>query len=128
MSEHDNPWFILGIDHGTYGRDASAAMARKLRAVKAITDAAFDRTAIVDAANRLKQAPEVPDTARWRVPAIGWLPDPPPDASGTMRPGPPRLARRTDPVDRTEAVTTAERLIRDHLIRIAANLAATAAD
>lgn len=128
MSDLRNPWFILGLDHGTYGRDAGAAMARKLKAIRASTNPAFDRAAIVDAANSLKNAPDEPDTANWRVPAIAWLTDPPLDAPGVMRPNPPHLARRTDPVDPPQAIAAAEQLIRDYLIQLAADIAAPAAE
>lgn len=122
MTDPINPWFVLGLDFGTYGRSANAAMARQLQMLRDLSHPAFDRAAVVSAAGDLQDPPETPDTTHWRVPAIGWPADPPQDSIGTLRPPPVPLLRRTDPVDRDAAVHTAQQVIGDYLQRIAAEI------
>lgn len=122
MTTSPNPWFVLGLDHGTYGRDATAAMANRLRMLRELDDPAFDRSAITSAAGDLHAPPDVPDTSHWRIPAIAWPDDPHHDGVGTLRPGPVPLARRTPPVNRSDAVHAAEQLIGEVLRSIATRI------
>ncbi len=113
-TQHNNPYFILGIDYGTDATTARKAWAAKVRLARRNTEFRYDLEDLNHAMHEIEHGDESPEnTMKWfRVPAnaSAYL-----DRSGygLFRPAPIKLKRRSPATPSPTFVDLAIEVMRD---------------